>query len=333
MTAPGVGGWVWLDGELCPRARARVSIDDLGFRYGAGCMETMRWEAGAIFRLDRHLARLGRGLASLGVRPPPEALLARAVRETVAANLGAGVDAPEPGGAARVRLVVTPGRGGAGPQLATAGPPTVLVVADPLPAALPAAAAVRLAESVERVPRRRAAGGAKHLNYLPMLLALAEARARGADEALLLADDGRAVEGATSNLFVVHDGVLRTPPLADGPLAGVTREAVLEVAAAGGVATEERSLSPEDIARADECFLTSAVAGVRPVGAFLPAASPEVAFAVPGPVTAALTAGLAALRAGEGAAARSARPGTAAEHAAAAAAEHAAGADGPDRAP
>src|SRR5207249_5414074 len=95
--------------------------------------------------------------------------------------------------------------------------------------------------------------------------ALAEARAAGADEALLLGPRGDAVEAATANVFVVIDGVLLTPPLAAGPLPGVTREAVLECARALGLPAKEQRLPRELVVAADEVFLTNSVAGIRPV--------------------------------------------------------------------
>jgi branched-chain amino acid aminotransferase len=120
-----------------------------------------------------------------------------------------------------------------------------------------------------RLDAGRPLARAKHANYLVSLLALAEARAAGCDEALLLNHAGHLAEGATSNVFAVVDGVLVTPPLADGPLPGVTREVVMECAGHVGLRVEERSLVVEGLAAADEVFLTNSVVGIRPVLAIL----------------------------------------------------------------
>jgi branched-chain amino acid aminotransferase len=114
---------------------------------------------------------------------------------------------------------------------------------------------------------QRALAAAKTANYLPSLLALAEARAAGCDEALLLNHRGQVAEAATANVFLVARGVLVTPPLSDGPLPGVTREAVLECAHHLGLPAEERSFDLDALRQADEVFLTNSVVGLRPVAA------------------------------------------------------------------
>ncbi len=271
---------VWLDGALVPREAASVSVDDLGFLYGAACFETMRVAAGTVFRLERHLDRLETGLEALAVPPPPRATL----REAVAATLDANALADGAAVGARVRLTVSAGRGSGRPDLAAPSAPTVLVVGEPLPA--PAGPA-RLALVSQRLDERRPLRGAKTANYLLSLLALAEARAAGCDEALLLNHRGHVAEAATANLFAAVEGVLVTPPLVDGPLSGVTREAVLECAAAAAVPVAERSLTLADLLSVDELFLTSSIVGVRPVSAV---AGRWLAAECPGPLTSTLAA-------------------------------------------
>ena len=274
---------VWLDGRLLPRAEARVSVDDLGFLYGAACFETMRARGGAVFRLYRHLDRLARGLALLGVEPPDRAALCRALAATLEANA-----LPD----ARLRLTVSAGQGSGRPDLAAAEAPTVLVVAEP--AAAPPAAA-RLAVASARLDERSPLRAAKTANYLPFLLARAEARAAGAGEALLLNSRGEVAEASTANLFAVVGGRLLTPPLEAGSLPGVTREAVLECARALGLAVEERALPLALLGQAAEVFLTNSVAGVWPVAEIAGAGAPWRAAAAPGPLTARLAAAYAAL--------------------------------------
>ena len=160
--------------------------------------------------------------------------------------------------------------------------PTVLVVAEPPPDDPPPA---RVAIASVRIDEGRPLATAKTANYLTSLLALREARAAGCDEALLLNRFGHVAEGATSNLFAVRGQVLLTPPLADGPLPGVTREAILECAALLGQRAEERPLTLAALAEADEVFLTNSVAGIRPV-ASIPGCWD--APALPGPLTAVL---------------------------------------------
>lgn len=266
----------WLDGTLVPREEARISVDDLGFLYGAACFETMRAFEGVPFRLERHLDRLEAGLAALHVPAPPRPALRAAIEAALSANALRD---------ARIRLTVSAGRGAGRPDLRSPAAPTVLVVAEPAPADPPPA---RLAVASIRIDEARPLAAAKTANYLPSLLALDEARTAGCDEALLLNRRDRVIEGATSNLFAVRDGRLLTPPLTDGPLPGVTREAVLECAARLDIPFDERSLTLDDLAAADELFLTNSVAGIRPVAAI---AERWRGTAVPGPLTIALQAG------------------------------------------
>ena len=242
----------WVGDAIVPREEARVPIDDFGFRYGAACFETMLARHGKVFRLAAHLDRLERGLTGLRATPPARDLLRRAVAETLAANALT---------EASVRLTVTAGSGTA-PDLDVASAPLVVVTADPLP---PAASAARLRISTVRVDQRRSLREAKNAQFLPYLLARAEAHDAGADDALLLELAGRIAEAATANVFIVQGERLLTPSLESGPLPGVTRAVVLEVARREGVLVVEADVTPSDLARAGAVFITSSLVGLRPV--------------------------------------------------------------------
>ncbi len=242
----------WVNGTLTPRSEARISIDDFGARYGAACFETMLARHGRIFRLGAHLDRLQRGLRGMQVEPPLRTQLRDAVTETLAAN---GLRD------ASVRLTVSAGHGHA-PDLAAAREPAVVVTADVLP---PPAPPARLRVVSVRLDERRPLADAKVANFLPYLLARAEARDAGADDALMLNHDGAIAEAATANLFAVIAGTLFTPRVEDGPLPGITRAALIEVAAATGLACEERTLHLGELADAEAVFLTSSVQGIRGV--------------------------------------------------------------------
>ncbi|MGC3996094.1 MAG: aminotransferase class IV [Anaeromyxobacter sp.] len=118
--------------------------------------------------------------------------------------------------------------------------------------------------------------------HLGHVMAVKEARATGAHEALLVDAAGFVTEGSSSNLFTVRDGVLVTPPLAAGILEGVTRGVVLALARAEGARLEERALRPEDLDAADEVFITSTMREILPV---VRVGARKVGAGRPGPVT------------------------------------------------
>lgn len=243
--------WVYLNGALLPAAEARISAADGALLHGRGLFETFRARGGAVYLLERHLARLRAGAEVLGIAPPVSLdEVAGAVRK-LTARCGLAD--------ARVRLTLTAGAPG--------GRPVLLIqaaAAKDYPETLyqrGAAAAIASVRRNETSPLTRV----KSLQYLENLLAREEARRVGADEALFLNTRGSLVEGGASNVFLVHDGAVLTPPVTDGALPGVTRGALLELASRAGLAAREASLSVDALRRADEAFLTNAVAGVLPL--------------------------------------------------------------------
>jgi len=268
------GGIVWLDGELVPVGEARLPVTDHGLTVGDGLFETMLVVDGAAFALNRHLRRLNRSASGLGLTPPPDGELRLAVAAAIAANPGCG----------RVRLTLTGGPGPAGTTRGGAAP-TVLVVCSPPPDWPPA-------EHVATVHwtrnERGALAGLKTTSYAENVIALAEANERGAGEAIFANTKGELCEGTGTNVFLVVDGVLVTPPLSSGCLAGVTRELVCEL-----VEVEERAVPLAALAEASEAFLTSSTRDVHPIETVDGVRLASVA----GPCTTAAADALLALRA------------------------------------
>jgi branched-chain amino acid aminotransferase len=267
-----VAGIAWVNGALLAPEQAAVSPLDRGFLYGEGLFETMRAYRGRVFRLGRHLGRLMASAREVGLLVPPRELLERAVAEALAA--GGLSDAV-------VRLTVTAGTGGG-------APPTVVALVRPLTLPPPeryAAGCRAVSVPVAQVPKC-ALRRAKSLNYLDKLLAQRAAEAQGGHEAILIDADGCVAEAAMRNVFAVIAGELVTPPLSRGILAGITREAVLEVAHRQSLSCTERDLMLAELVEADECFLTSSVAELLPVASVDGRAVGEGA---PGEVTKRLT--------------------------------------------
>ncbi|MEY2456376.1 MAG: branched-chain amino acid aminotransferase [Acidimicrobiaceae bacterium] len=239
---------VWVNGALVDAASAVVPVADHGLTVGDGLFETMKVVGGKAFAVTRHLRRLRRSAAGLGLRNvPDDGELRAAIEMTVAAN------GPDVG---RVRLTVTGGPGPAGTTRGEAAP-TVLVVCGPRTEWEASAA-------VATVPwprnERGVLAGLKTTSYAENVIALSHAHAAGASEALFGNTVGNLCEGTGTNVFVVLDGRLVTPPLAAGCLAGITRELLLEVASAG-----EQDVPMAALPEVQEAFLTSSTRDIQPI--------------------------------------------------------------------
>ncbi len=261
---------VWLNGRFVPAADATVSLFDAGFQHGVGVFSSMCARHGVVFRIMEHLQRLQRSAIELGalevLRLDP---LADAIELTLRENNM--VDA-------RVRITVTAGDlkllktpGVPGPP--ARGDPTIAIVAQPLtpyPTELfERGVRVRIADA--KLNDQDPFSGHKTLWYWPRLAELQLAAASGCSEAIFFTVNNRAACGAVSNLFVVKEGVVKTPRArgeGESPspvLKGVTRSAVIECAQQRGIAVETADITAEELLCADEVFLTNSSWGVLPV--------------------------------------------------------------------
>ena len=234
----------------------------------------MRAYRGVMFRLDDHIARLAGAAARLGIPVPPhlDATLSDAVR----ALRVRGADAA-------VRLTVSRGVGpGVAPPLRTM--PTTVLVADQVPAFPASLSTTGLTARVVEGRRNEfaATAGLKTLAYTDAVLALADARAQGADEALVRDTAGHLSEGSSSNLFLVVRGVVHTPPRECGILPGITRAAVMDILAGLDVPVAESPVPMDALDVADELFLTSSLREIAPVTTV---DGHPVGTGTPGPIT------------------------------------------------
>jgi branched-chain amino acid aminotransferase len=259
---------VWVDGALVDAAAPAIAALDHGVTVGDGVFETCKVVDGRGFALTRHARRLDRSLAGLGLPPADHGFIAKGI----AAVLDG---APLPFG--RLRYSVTGGAGPLGSDRADSAL-TYIVTAGPQP--LPPSHA-----KVVVVPwtrnERSATAGLKTTSYAENVVALAYAKERGGIEAIFANTRGELCEGTGSNVFVVVDGELLTPPLESGCLAGVTRELALEWCRAEGLSVREQALPLSVLESADEVFITSSTKDVLAVSAV-----DDRALPAPGPVTA-----------------------------------------------
>ncbi len=245
------------NGKFVPSGEALVSIFDGGFLHGAGLFETMRAEHGCVFRLNRHLERIGRSAERL-LTPLPEGALpdARMLSELLQRNQ---LDS------ARIRLTVTAGQ--LRDNRADEAVLTVVATASPLsgyPAEL-YGQGVSVVVCSHRTSATDPTAGHKTTSYLPRLLGLREAQQARCTEAIWFTTSNHLAEGCISNVFVVCDGVIKTPPLDTPVLPGIARGVVLEIAENCSLKAEETPLGIDDLLDAQEVFLTNSMMQVMPV--------------------------------------------------------------------
>lgn len=251
---------VWLDGALVEEGEAKVSVFDHGLLYGDGVFEGIRFYNGRVFRLEEHVRRLfdsARAIMLKMIWTPEEVSVA--VRETIQANgLTDGY----------VRLVVTRGAGGLGLDPNRCEKPSMFVIASTIslyPDQYYEEGLALVTCSTRRPTPGSLSPQVKSLNYLNNVMAKIEALQAGAMEGIMLNEQGFVAECTGDNIFIVRDGTIFTPPVADGALDGITRNVILELCEQLGVPFVEKTMTRYDLYVADECFLTGTAAEVIPV--------------------------------------------------------------------
>jgi branched-chain amino acid aminotransferase len=256
-----------IDGKMVSEGRAVVPVSDSAYLYGVGLFETMKATGGRVLFFHLHDARLRGNAKRIGLKVPLSSRRLLAVIERLLRKNRLREST------VRVMLSETPD-----------GRPRLVITAKPF----------------QPYPRRCYTQGArtvfartfssdsktlsavKTTSYLSKMIPRREAVRRGADEALMVNENGRVTEGASSSLFVVKDGVLTTPPLSDGLLPGTRRKVVMALARKLKIPLKEKSLRPKDLLQADEAFLTSSLKDLMPVG-FVEGG--KIGKPCPGPVT------------------------------------------------
>jgi branched-chain amino acid aminotransferase len=246
-------------GKLTHRDRAAVSPFDAAVQGGDAAWEGLRLYGGKIFRLDAHLARLrasAKALAFTGI--PSDEEMTEQIRRTLAANgMVDGV---------HIRLTLTRGvklTSGMDPRLNTAGP-TLIVLAEFKDPVYDQAGIALITASVRRPAPDCLDPKIHHNNLLPSILAKIEANVAGADDAVMLDNRGFIAETNATHIFFVAAGRLRTPTTLSCP-EGITRAAVLELAAAAGIACDVGDYTLPQLYTADEAFVTGTMGGLAPV--------------------------------------------------------------------
>jgi branched-chain amino acid aminotransferase len=250
----------YVNGTFVPKEEAKVSVYDHGYLYGDGIFEGIRAYEGRIFRLEQHLDRLFESARYLMLDIPlSRDELRAAILETVRR---CGLRD------AYIRPVISRGVGDLGLDPRKCRRATVVIIVDTIQL-YPKEAYERglraITATTRKVPPDALSPQAKTLNYLNNIMARLEANQAGVEEAIMLNADGYVCECSADNLFIVRSGEVWTPPAYLGILKGVTRGAIIELAAKIGVPLAEQVFTLHDVYTADECFLSGTGAELGPV--------------------------------------------------------------------
>jgi branched-chain amino acid aminotransferase len=251
---------IYINGKLCDKADAKISVYDHGLLYGDGVFEGIRIYNGTAFKLREHVERLFESALAIKLEIPltPEQMT-RAIQDTVAAN-------DKRNG--YIRPIVTRGAGTLGLDPRKCADPQVIIIVDDIALYPPELYETGLEIATVATIRNHPAAmnpRIKSLNYLNNILAKIEGIQQGCLESLMLNHKGEISECSGDNIFLVKDGTLSTPPIDAGILKGITRDTVIDLARQAQIRVEEVPLTRHDVFIADECFLTGTAAEIIPV--------------------------------------------------------------------
>ena len=269
---------VYIDGEYHPKGNAKISVYDHGLLYGDGVFEGIRAYNGIVFHLREHIERMFEGLrlTRINIQLSKQEIM-DAVIETLRKNNF--MDA-------YIRLIVTRGRGNLGLDPRSSPKPSVIIMTEPVAPAHGKEAREKGITAIISSYRRDMVDGTSHelksLNYIQSVLAKFQAIDAGTDEVVMLDHRGMVSEFHGSNLFMVKNGIVRTPTSASGILHGITRSRILQLAEELGYEVHEKDITPYELLNADEVFLTGTMAEIVPV---IRIQGVPIGDGKPGPVT------------------------------------------------
>lgn len=277
----------YVNGVIVPVSEAKVSVLDHGFTVADGIFETLKVFNGQAFAIELHNQRLAHSAKGLGIACPPSDKIRQAINDVLAANpfceLG------------RIRVTVSSGIGPLGSDRVPGDPTLVVTLASQKP--WPETTTGLVVNWIRN--ERSALVGLKTVSYAENVIALEHAHKHGYSEAIFFDSKGNLSEGTGSNIFLVKDGALLTPSADCGLLKGITRNLVMQMAESRGIPVKEGLFTIDDLANADEAFLTSSTRDVHPLTAIgFDDQSKRIEFAV-GPITQALRDDFASLLASD----------------------------------
>lgn len=268
---------IYMNGKLVEKADAVISVYDHGFLYGDGIFEGIRIYNSVVFKLHEHVVRLYESAKSIDLNIPLSIdEMCKAVKDTVHAN------AKKDG---YIRLIVSRGVGNLGLDPRKTTNPQIIIIVDDI-SIYPEEMYEKGMEIITAATIRNIPNALnpriKSLNYLNNILAKLEANRAGVPEAIMLNHLGEVAECTADNIFLVKNGVLKTPAPHCGILEGITRNTVMDLARVEKITVQEVVITRHDVFTADECFLTGTAAEVISV---VKCDGRKIGDGVPGKVT------------------------------------------------
>jgi len=267
-----------IDGQSVTVENANVNIFDHGFLYGDSVFEVVRTVDNKILFAKEHLQRLARSAEKISFELPWH-------EDRLMAEMNEIVKAKKWDGETYIRLIITRGAGliDLSPESCTGSKVIMIGKSLPVfPSRFYETGIVLCLTDIRRNSHRAMDPGIKSGNYLNNVMAMIESKRKGADDAVMLNEHGNITESTTSNFYIVKSGRILTPPLDSGILAGITREYLRSLCESAKIDFIETVLNLEDLASADEMFLSGTVKGVMPVSRIVGVAEWS---GKPGPVT------------------------------------------------
>jgi branched-chain amino acid aminotransferase len=243
----------WINDELVSIEDAKISVLDHGFTVADGVFETLLVTDGNVFALDRHLTRLAKSAAGLGISPPNSSQISKGITQVLEKNQKIDFG--------RIRVTLTSGSGPLGSDR-TASESTLVISLAEQPA-WPESTTILLVPWTRN--ENSPLAGLKTTSYAENVYALAAAKEHGFSEAIFCDTSGRLCEGTGSNIFFVKDQIIITPSVESGLLRGITRDLVIESARDAGFAVIERDVDPLELWQSEEVFITSSTRDIHSV--------------------------------------------------------------------